>query len=314
MLTIVRATGLVTVQDLGWVGHRSIGLPPGGAMDPDGLRIGNALVGNPDGAAGLELAQGELVLGFEAAAAVAVVGGAVVRLNGAEVPSSTQLAVPKGGRLEIASEAGRRFVLMAIQGGVDVPVLLGSRSTYLPTALGGLEGRRLTAGDQLRCGPRPPMSPGPGTSVPSPPPDPGPIRVAPGPQAHVFATDAYLRLAESPYRVAVNSDRMGTRLEGPPLAVKVTATLPSEATCLGAIQVPDDGQPIVILRDGPTVGGYPKIGAVISADLTRFGQLAPGNTVRFAWVSTDQAGALWRMSVARLRAPLAAVRASAQSD
>lgn len=137
MLTIIRATGLVTVQDLGWVGHRSIGLPPGGAMDPDGLRIGNALVGNPDGAAGLELAQGQLVLGFDAASAVAVVGGAVVRLNGAEVPSSTQLAIPKGGRLEIASEAGRRFVLMAIQGGVDVPLLLGSRSTYLPTALGG---------------------------------------------------------------------------------------------------------------------------------------------------------------------------------
>lgn len=313
MLTVVRATGLVTIQDLGWIGHRSIGLPPGGAMDPGGLRVGNALIGNPEGAAGLELAQGELVLHFGAATAVAVVGGAGLRLDGALVPSATHLAIPAGGRLEIASEAGRRFVVIAIQGGIDVPVRLGSRSTYLPTALGGLEGRRLTGGDQLPCGPRPTAAPAPGTSVPSPP-EPGPIRVAPGPQAHVFAAEAYLRLAESPYRVAVNSDRMGTRLEGPPLPVTMTATLPSEATCLGAIQVPDDGQPIVILRDGPTVGGYPKIGAVISADLTRFAQLAPGSTVRFAWVSSAQAGSLWRVSVAGLTASVAAVRGSARPD
>lgn len=311
MLTVIRATGLASVQDLGWAGHRSIGLPPGGAMDPDGLRIGNALVGNPDGAAGLELAQGELVLGFDAATAVAVLGGAVVRLNGVEVPTSTHLAIPNGGRLEIASAAGRRFVFVALQGGVDVPVLLGSRSTYLPTALGGFEGRRLLAGDQLRLGPSPFTAPAPGTALPVPLIEPGPVRVAPGPQAHLFGNDACLRFSESPYRVAVSSDRMGTRLEGPPLAIKMTATLPSEATCLGAVQVPDDGQPIVILRDGPTVGGYPKIGAVIRADLARFAQMAPGALVRFAWVSTAQAGLLWRGSVAELTASLAAVRGSA---
>ncbi len=314
MLTVLRATGLVTIQDLGWVGHRSIGLPPGGAMDPDGLRVGNALIGNPDGAAGLELAQGELVLRFDAAMSVAVMGGAVLRLDGAAAPTATHLAVPAGGRLEIASEAGRRFVVVAIQGGIEVPMLLGSRSTYLPTALGGQDGRRLTAGDQLRCGLRPATAPLPGTSVPLAPPDPGPIRVAPGPQAQVFTNEAYQRFGESSYRVAVNSDRMGTRLEGPAMTVTMMATLPSEATCLGAIQVPDDGQPIVILRDGPTVGGYPKLGAVISADLTRFAQLAPGNSVRFAWVSTTQAGSLWRTAVAGLRASLAAVRASARPD
>jgi biotin-dependent carboxylase-like uncharacterized protein len=311
VLTVVRATGLASVQDLGWTGHRSIGLPPGGAMDPDGLRLGNALVGNPAGAAGLELAQGELVLAFEAATAVAVWGGAVVRLNGVAAPTSTNLAIPKGGRLEIASAAGRRFVLVAIQGGIDVPVLLGSRSTYLPTALGGFEGRRLMTGDQLRRGPRPPGGPAPGTALSFPRLEPGPIRVAPGPQAHLFGTDVCLRFSESAYRVAVNSDRMGTRLEGLPLAVKVTATLPSEATCLGAIQIPDDGQPIVILRDGPTVGGYPKIGAVISPDLARFAQLAPGNMVRFEWVSTVQAGLVWRRSEADLTAALASVRGMA---
>ena len=304
---MVRATGLVTVQDLGWIGHRRVGLPRGGAMDPDGLRIGNALVGNPDEAAGLEIAQGELTLTLGAATVVAVIGPAAVRLDGIEAPTNTGLAVAEGGRLEIVSAAGGRFITIAIRGGIDLPPVLGSRSTYLPTKLGGFKGRRLAAGDRLPCGAGR-SAPPPGTSVPPPPVEDGPIRLAPGPQEHLFAGEAYALLAESPYRIGVQSDRMGTRLVGAPLAIRMTATLPSEATCLGAIQVPDDGQPIVILRDGPTVGGYPKIGAVISADLTRFARLAPGSTVRFGWVSLGQAERAWRQSVGHLNGILATLR------
>ncbi len=307
MVTVVRATGLVTVQDLGWIGHRRIGLPRGGAMDPDGLRIGNALVGNPDDAAGLEIAQGELALTLGAATMVAVIGPAAVRLDGIEAPTNTGLTVAKGGRLEVVSAAGGRFITIAIRGGIDLPPVLGSRSTYLPTKLGGFKGRRLAAGDRLPCGTGR-TAPPPGTSVPPPPVGAGPIRLAPGPQGHLFAGEASALLAESPYRIGVQSDRMGTRLEGAPLAIRMTATLPSEATCLGAIQVPDDGQPIVILGDGPTVGGYPKIGAVISADLTRFARLAPGTTVRFAWVSLGQAERAWRQSVGYLNGVLATLR------
>ena len=310
---MVRAIGLITVQDLGWIGHRHIGLPPGGAMDPGGLRIGNALVGNPDDAAGLEIAQGKLTLTLGVATVVAVIGPAAVRLDGIEVPTDASLAVVEGGRLEIVSAAGGRFITIAIRGGIDLPPVLGSRSTYLPTKLGGFKGRRLATGDRLRCGTGRPAPRPAGTSVPPPPVEAGPIRLAPGPQGHLFADDAHALLAESPYRVGVQSDRMGTRLEGAPLAVRMTATLPSEATCLGAVQVPDDGQPIVILRDGPTVGGYPKIGAVISADLTRFARLAPGSTVRFAWVSLGQAERAWRQSAGHLNGILATLRDPSRS-
>lgn len=312
MVTVVRVAGLTSVQDLGWIGHRSIGLPLGGAMDPDGLRTGNALVGNPDGAAGLEIAQGELALAFRRATAVAVTGVATVRLDGIEVPTYTTLRVADGGRLEVSSGAGGRFISVAIQGGIDLPPLLGSRSTYLPTKLGGVEGRRLAAEDRFECGPAPQGIPPQGTAVPLPPVDEGPIRLAPGPQGHLFGEAAFALLAESPYRIGAKSDRMGTRLEGVPLAIRMTATLPSEATCLGAIQVPDDGQPIVILRDGPTVGGYPKIGAIISADLTRFAQLPPRSTVRFAWVSLGQAADAWRQSVRRISGVLAMLRERAK--
>ena len=141
MITVIRAAGLISVQDLGWVGHRRIGLPPGGAMDPEGLQIGNALVGNPTGDAGLEIVQGELALGFGVATVVGIVGPAAVRLDGIEVPNCTTLAVANGGRLDIASTAGSRFISVAIRGGIDTPPILGSRSTYLPAKLGGFQGR-----------------------------------------------------------------------------------------------------------------------------------------------------------------------------
>jgi allophanate hydrolase subunit 2 len=115
------------------------------------------------------------------------------------------------------------------------------------------------------------------------------VRLVRGPQADLFPRESHLALEENDYRVSPTSDRMGSRLDGPALSILAEATLPSEGTCLGAIQVPDGGQPIVLLRDGPTVGGYPKIGAVISADLARFAQVPLGETVRFEWVSLADA-------------------------
>ncbi len=277
-------------------------------MDPDGLRIGNALVGNLDDAAGLEIAQGELTIEFTAATVVAVVGAATVRLEGLDRPTNTTLGVPSGSRLAVSSAAAGRFALVTIRGGIDVAPVLGSRSTYLPTAMGGFNGRRLAAGDRLDCGPDLKAVPSDGTSVTWPSLGDGPIRLAPGPQGHLFGDEAFAALAGTTYRIGAHSDRMGSRLQGQPLAVRMMATLPSEATCLGAIQVPDDGQPIVLLRDGPTVGGYPKIGAVISADLARFAQLPPGASVRFAWSSLDEAERASRLAARWLNATLKTLR------
>lgn len=308
-LTIVRSAGLATVQDLGWPTGRAMGLPPGGAMDPVALQVGNALVGNDPGDAGIEVTLGDLVVEFGGDGWFALTGAAgPSSLDGASVPAGKALSVSAGGRLLIGRPAGGRFGYLTVSGGVAVEPTLGSRSTYLPTGLGGLHGRRLTTGDRLPIGPTrlaspiPRLGPADGSAVEPAEMAPAsrPIRITTGPQGHLFPPASFERLASDGYRVTPASDRMGTRLAGPPLTIRGRASLPSEATCLGAIQVPDDGQPIVVLRDGPTVGGYPKIGVVIGADLARFCQTPLGAEVRFAWVSIAEATQAARRSRAEM--------------
>jgi allophanate hydrolase len=225
---------------------------------------------------------------FEAAVRFAVTGGGSVELDGDAIAPWQTVAAAAGQRLTIGRPTVARFRYLAVSGGIVTQPTLGSRSTYLPTGIGGLEGRPLRPGDRLPVG-GPEPGPPPGT-VAAPVDDLTPIRVTGGPQSHLFPAEAFAQLAGQPYRVAPASDRMGTRLDGSSLALRGTASLPSEPTCLGAIQVPDDGRPIVILQDGPTVGGYPKIGAVAGADLARFGQLPLGGPVEFRWISVAEAG------------------------
>lgn len=300
-LTVIRTNGLATVQDLGWRTGRAMGLPPGGAMDPAALQVGNVLVGNRPDSAGVEITLGELLVEFAQAGWFSLTGavGPSV-LDGESVALEVPIPVSSGQRLMIGRPTGGRFGYLTVAGGIAVPPTLGSRSTYLPTGLGGFAGRRLGTGDRLPIGP----DRGPQAPTTSGGPEPGalggPIRITGGPQTHLFPADSFERLASSAYRVTPASDRMGTRLAGPALDLRVRASLPSEATCLGAIQVPDDGQPIVVLRDGPTVGGYPKIGAVIGADLARFCQTPLGAEVRFAWVSIGEATRATRAAGAML--------------
>ncbi len=309
-MRIIRAGGLGTVQDLGWSGYRSIGLPPGGAADRTALRIGNALAGNPDGLAGFEIALGEMEVEFESDRVFAATGAVgTLHLDGSAVPSWTTVAARSGQRCRLAPDRHGRFAYLAIGGGVDVPRTLGSRATYLPGGLGGYRGRRLAPGDHLPLGPagdtvRPGTTRQASTAV-------GAIRVTAGPQERFFAEQAFETIAAAPYRLSPMSDRMGSRLAGTPVRAKRSASLPSEGTAVGAIQVPDDGQPIVILADGPTVGGYLKIGVVITADLDRFAQIPLGGEVSFVWVALAEAQRASRQASGNLARLLSEIRTTA---
>lgn len=284
MIVVEKAPPFATVQGLPRFGHRHEGVPPSGAMDAAALQRLHAALGNAADAAGLEWALGEGVLRMERPVMVALgpVGG---ELDGVPISPWRVISCPAGATLRLLPPSACRFGYLAVAGGIDVPVILGSRSTYLPGRFGGLEGRRLRAGDRLAVGPT--LG---GVHHLSPPvEDSHPVRLIRGPQADLFGAEAWAALLSGQYRVGVASDRMGYRLEGPVLGHHGPASLPSEPACPGAIQVPDGGAPIVLMPDGPTVGGYPKIAVVISADLGRLAQAQPGAVPRFTLVSLDEA-------------------------
>jgi len=284
MIVVSKAPPFATVQDLGRPGHRHEGVPPSGAMDAAALARLNAAVGNVPGAAGLEWALGDGSLRLEQPMTVALgpVGG---ELDGVSMPPWSVVPCPRGATLRLLPPAACRFGYLAVGGGVEVPMVLGSRSTYLPGHFGGLEGRRLRNGDHLPVG----GHAGPAQQLRGPLEDRGPIRLVRGPQAELFPPEAWAALLKGQYRVGVASDRMGYRLEGPTLGHRGPASLPSEPACPGAIQVPDGGAPIVLMPDGPTVGGYPKIAVVIAADLRRVAQAQPGAVLQFRVVSLEEA-------------------------
>ena len=287
MITIAKAPPFATIQDLGWPTGRATGLPKSGAMDPLLLEQANTLVGNPQGAAGIEWALGSGEMVVETRCELTVLGAGRVEVNGSPAdPDHPVLGLPARTKIAITPRSDRRFLYVAVRGGVDVPRVMGSRSTYLPGGFGGFEGRRLKNGDRLPVGPalhaplggavHPRWRPAAPDSA-----DPVLLRFTAGPQWDRFGTSAQRIRTEAIFTVARESDRMGYRLQGPPVPPKSSATLPSEAACPGAIQIPDGGQPIVLMVDGPTIGGYPKIGVLLAADLPRLAQLLPGRNIRF---------------------------------
>jgi biotin-dependent carboxylase-like uncharacterized protein len=256
---------LTTVQDRGRPGLAHLGVPPSGAADAVAYELGNRLVGNPDGAAALEATLDGPVLRFDAPTTVA--------LTGATTPAVRTVEMLDVGR---CVNGVRTYV--CVRGGIDVEPVLGSRSTDLLTGLGPAP---LRAGDVLRVGPAPSRAAGPGT-VPGPAlPDTPVLRVVPGPRDDWFAPDALEALCSEPWRVSSSSNRVGIRLEGPALERARHDELLSEGLVTGALQVPPSGQPILLLQDHPTTGGYPVIGVVRSDDVPLAGQLAPGFRVRF---------------------------------
>jgi antagonist of KipI len=281
-----------TVQDLGRPGHLREGIPPSGPLDVRAFVMANRLVGNPDGAAGLECTVMGPRFTAERVCAVAVTGAeAPVTVNDASAPQWATLVLKPGDTVRVGAATSGVRMYVAFSGGIDVPRVLGSRATYLRGRLGGLEGRALRRGDALRLaphvGPRRPRRLT-ATEIPTLEAEPE-IRVVLGPQADRFTDEGLHDFLASAYQMLPQSDRMGARLAGPRIAHRRGHDIISDGIALGAIQVPGDGQPIVLLVDRQSTGGYTKVATVGSFDIGRIGQVKPGQRVRFRAVDVAEA-------------------------
>lgn len=309
-IIVIKPGMLPTVQDSGRWGFQSRGVPVAGPMDPVSHRLANALVGNPRDAAALEITLIGPELEFESERIVAVAGAEFdVTVDGKPAPSTAAFIVAPGMHVRFGARQRGARAYLAISGGIAVPPTLGSRSTHVISAMGGLDGRPLRAGDRLPLGQvaktsgaaRPPEEP----IIPLPE-KRAELRVVPGPQQEYFAADALDVLQSGPYTIASNSDRMGFRLSGPRLVHARNPDIISDATPLGALQVPASGQPILLMADRQTTGGYPKIATVIAADMARAGQLGPGDEIVFAPCTMKEAlAALIAQEQALLRVEMA---------
>jgi biotin-dependent carboxylase uncharacterized domain len=280
MITVTSAPPFATIQDLGRPAYRDCGVPVSGLADRDSGLALNAMLGNEPNAAMIEWAVAGGALRFERDCAVAI-GGAEAEcfMDGRPVDRWAAVSIHAGAELRVGRITRGRFLLVAVRGGINVPLVMGSRSTLLSAALGGLEGRRLRNGDSLPIGDM--WNARASRSAVGPVKFDGTVHVVRGPQAEHFDSAAWDELLGTEFIVSHASDRTGFRLQGSELRCRFAAALPSEPTCIGAIQVPDSGEPIVIMQDGPTIGGYPKIAVIRSAWISRFAQLMPGESVRF---------------------------------
>src|SRR5271166_737214 len=280
-----------TVQDLGRYGYAHLGISPAGAADSLSFRIANLLVGNEGNAPALEMTLLGATLEFEASAVVAITGANCEGRVGQErVPGNAAFEVPAGAVLQCGSTITDARSYLAVQGGLDVPLVMGSASTFAAARFGGFQGRRLQKGDVLPVRKHDALHvralrPGAVDRLYGK----GPLRVTKGAQQDWFSPDAFEKLCSITYVVSEQSDRTGLRLKGEAMQPRERAELLTDGIPLGAIQVPQDGQPIILFVDQQTTGGYPKIANVIAVDMHRVGQLRPRDEVRFAEVSIADA-------------------------
>ncbi len=343
-LRVVRPGSLSTVQDLGRYGLQHLGIVPGGAMDTVAHRLANALVGNPGDAATLECTVLGPSVVVECDVLVALYGALCDAKAGAlALPRNRPVLLAAGTRLTIGAATHGARAYLAVAGGFQVPAVLGSRSTYLPAAFGGLSGRALKAGDRLPCrdgvaalsttrferavqgrlatqqdGWRSVRWFAPDLTLP-PLDGARSVRVMEGRHYDQFDADSQAAFFGQDWRIAPDSNRMGFRLQAPvvpaqaetqrrpPLSRTNPTDILSEPTCLGTVQVPNDGAPIALMTDHQTTGGYPKIAEIASADIPALAQLAPGGRVRFVRCSLDEAAAARVATEARVVAVLQAI-------
>lgn len=283
---------LTTVQDEGRWGHQRDGMVVAGAMDPFAAAVANGLAGSPRGAAVLEITQTGPALRALADVRLALCGGDLSpSVDGRPAPLWKTMTLREGQTLTFGRRRSGARVYLAVAGGFPVPVVLGSRATFLRGRLGGFGGRRLEAGDVLEGVPQSPF-PGERGLRPADIPDyavPAVLRVLPGPHLSAFTETGRDTFFSQTYTVSPQSDRQGYRLGGPAVARADADDILSEAMPLGGVQVPPDGQPILLMADRQTTGGYPLVGVVLSADLPRAGQLAPGDPVRFQAMTLAEA-------------------------
>ena len=294
MIEVLKPGLFTTIQDQGRWGYQSYGVGIAGALDPFALSAANLLVGNPEGAAGLEITLQGPALKFHREAAVAVTGADLdPKLEDQSIPDWACVLVPSGSTLSFKGRKSGVRAYLAVSGGIDVPQVMGSRSTYLLGKFGGLEGRALRAQDLLPIG----ISSGegrdfegrsfPGELHPSYHKNPT-LRVVMGPFDEFFSEEGKETFLSTPFTITPQSDRMGYRLRGSPIARHKTEELITCGLANGTIQVPPDGQPILLLVDRQTIGGYPIVVTLIHADLPLVAQSAPGDQLRFSAVSPDE--------------------------
>jgi len=282
-LRVIQPGILSLLQDGGRTGHHRIGLTNGGPLDREAFDYCNLLLGNAKTCTALEVSFGGLHLQAQVDTYICVTGARLpLRINGKEQPLWEVLAVAAGDdiHLEFAEQGCRAY--LGVANGFAIPPSFGSTATVMRENIGGLSGDKLHAGDELPCPLvtsrkhlylAPERQPHYGSEIT--------VRVIPGYQQHHFNRLQQRRFFSRPYTVSERCDRMGYRLEGPAIECDIKGIL-SEGICFGAIQIPADGQPIVLLNDRQTIGGYPKIGSALSLDTARLAQLTPGGTVHFA--------------------------------
>ena len=327
MIVVLKPGMLASVQDLGRHGHRQSGICPGGALDTLALTMANRLVGNPDEAAGLELTMGGCELRFDTATRIALAGDDFgAQLDGVPLWPCWSVPVQAGQTLKLVGAnvaAGKKGLRtwLAVAGGIDVPPVLGSRSTDLKAGFGGLAGRALKKGDRLplgaptlntaqlarrRFGVRPPDwaidDRDVGEAIP--------LRVMPGPESGLFTSASLAALWREPWRVTPQSNRMGSRLVGPELKRRRHVDMLSSGVIPGTVQVPPSGQPIILMGDAQTTGGYPRIGVVIRADLWKLAQAPLNGRLRLVEVDAVAAGAAWAAQQRYLDAVAQGLRAA----
>jgi len=291
VLEIIEPGMLTTVQDSGRPGHQHIGVSPGGAADPVMAAVANRLVGNPPAAALLECGMQGPVLRVPHGARVAWMGWD-------DSASGRPHVMTHGGIIDLRGRMTAPHGYFAIAGGIDVPRVLGSRATDLRAGFGGWHGRPLRTGDRLPVtsgnpGPPPgnwrigwPATTTPGATIE--------LRFLPGVQADWFTDQALNTFLSAIYQVTSMSDRTGARLDGPPLTLREPREMLSQPVAAGSVQVPPAGRPIVLMSERQTIGGYPQIGHLISADLPRLARAWPGTNLRFREVSLAEARAAWK--------------------
>ena len=304
-IQIIKPGALTTVQDAGRYGYQSMGFSVSGVMDVRSFRIANMLLANDEKEAVLEATMLGPSLRFTEDCLFAVTGADMQpKLDGKEIPLYAAVCGRAGSVLElsVAREGARAY--LAFAGGLDVPLVMGSRSTNLKCKIGGYEGRKLEAGDEILF--RAPRASLPnmykryeniqefaGHHVT--------LRVVFGPQEDYFEEEGIRTFLSETYTVTQEYDRMGCRLDGPEIKSRSGVDIVSDGIAFGSVQIPANGKPIIMMADRQTTGGYAKIATVISTDLPRLAQCMPGDTVSFEAVSVEQAGKLRRKEEAWLR-------------
>ena len=283
---------LATLQDAGRFGYMSTGFGSGGAMDTRSMQIANILVGNDPGDGVIEMTMLGLSAQFNCDSIFALTGADMnPMLNGESIPMYQAVEVHKGDKLTMsAARKGMRGYL-AVAGGFDIPLAMGSMSTNLKCGIGGFQGRKLSAGDvlPLRCSVTPSLL---GLSACEPEnnyPNTVKVRVVLGPQDDYFTEKGLETFLNTFYKVSGQSDRMGVRLEGDPIENKNGVDIISDGIAYGSVQIPASGTPIIMMADRQTTGGYAKIATVITADLPKIAQAKPGSMICFAAVTEKEA-------------------------